>query len=49
MEKYKMEFISLKNVSFESKISLLKELGRIRKTTIDYGDEKVDKLTIFTK
>lgn len=27
----------------------IEELGRIRKTTIDYGDEKIDKLTVFTK
>lgn len=27
----------------------LDELGRVRKTTVDFGDEKIDKITVLTK
>ena len=27
----------------------LDELGRVRKATVDFGDEKIDKITVLTK
>ena len=27
----------------------LDELGRVRKTTVDFGDKKIDKITVLTK